>query len=70
MEKTVILIPCYNEGSTIGKVVRDFRNALPEAVIYVYDNNSTDKTSQVAIAHGATVRCYPLQGQGGTVRQM
>ena len=67
---TAVLIPCYNEEITIGKVIDDFHAALPLAEVYVYDNNSTDKTSQVAIEHGATVRCYPLQGKGGTVRQM
>ena len=70
MEKTVILIPCYNEGSTIGKVVRDFRNALPEAVIYVYDNNSTDGTAEIAEQAGAVVRYEYQQGKGNVIRRM
>ena len=70
MEKTVILIPCYNEGSTIGKVVRDFRNALPEAVIYVYDNNSTDGTAEIAEQDGAVVRYEYQQGKGNVIRRM
>lgn len=70
MEKTVILIPCYNEASTIGKVVRDFRNALPEAVIYVYDNNSTDGTAEIAEQAGAVVRYEYQQGKGNVIRRM
>lgn len=65
-----VLIPCYNEALTIGKVIDDFRKVLPEAVIYVYDNNSTDNTSQIAKEHGATVRFEPRQGKGNVVRQM
>ena len=70
MEKTVILIPCYNEASTIGKVVRDFRKALPEAVIYVYDNNSTDGTAEIAEQAGAVVRYEYQQGKGNVIRRM
>ena len=54
MDKIAVLIPCYNEEQTIEKVVRDVREALPEAVIYVYDNNSTDRTAELAKAAGAT----------------
>ena len=70
MDKTAILIPCYNEASTIGKVVRDFRNALPEAVIYVYDNNSTDGTAEIAEQAGAVVRHEYQQGKGNVIRRM
>ena len=54
-----VLLPCYNEEVTIGKVVRDFRAALPEATVYVYDNNSTDRTAEIAAAGGAVVRREP-----------
>ena len=65
-----VLIPCYNEALTIGKVVDDFRSALPEAAIYVYDNNSSDDTAAIAAAHGAIVRHEPRQGKGNVVRSM
>lgn len=65
-----VLIPCHNEEATIAKVVTDFSSALPEADIYVYDNNSTDDTIRVAKAAGATVRTEPLQGKGAVVRRM
>jgi glycosyltransferase involved in cell wall biosynthesis len=65
-----VLIPCYNEEVAIAKVVTDFRAALPEATIYVYDNKSTDRTSQVAAAAGAICRAEPLQGKGNVVRRM
>ena len=65
-----VLIPCYNEAVTIGKVVDDFRRELPEATVYVYDNNSADGTADVARAHGAVVRTEPRQGKGNVVRQM
>ncbi|MBQ1348223.1 MAG: glycosyltransferase, partial [Aeriscardovia sp.] len=65
-----VLIPCYNEGQTVGKVVKDFREALPEATVYVYDNNSTDNTYQEALAAGAVVRKEPMQGKGNVVRSM
>ena len=70
MDKTAILIPCYNEAPTIGKVVRDFRNALPEAVIYVYDNNSADGTAETAEKAGAIVRHEYQQGKGNVIRRM
>ena len=65
-----MLIPCYNESCTIEKVVSDWKSALPEAVIYVYDNNSTDGTGRLARQAGAVVRCEPLQGKGNVVRRM
>ena len=68
--KTAVLIPCYNEEAAIAAVVRDFRAALPDATIYVYDNNSRDKTVEVAAAAGAVVRREPLQGKGNVVRRM
>ena len=58
-----VLLPCYNEEVTIGRVVRDFRAALPDADIYVYDNNSTDRTAEIAAAGGAVVRKEPRQGK-------
>lgn len=69
--KTIaVLIPCWNEAGTIGKVVRDFRKALPGADIYVYDNNSTDGTADIARSAGAIVRMEPVQGKGAVVRRM
>jgi len=68
--RTAVLIPCYNEEAAIGQVVSDFRRALPDAVIYVYDNNSRDRTLDVARAAGAVVRVEPLQGKGNVVRRM
>lgn len=65
-----VLIPCYNEQESIARVVRDFRHALPEAVIYVYDNNSTDETRARALEAGAIVRLEPLRGKGNVVRRM
>ena len=65
-----VLIPCYNESATIAKVVGDFRAALPEATIYVYDNNSTDDTASIAAAAGAIVRHESGQGKGNVVRSM
>ena len=65
-----VLIPCHNEAATIAKVVRDFRAALPDAAIHVYDNNSTDGTAAAAEAAGALVRAEPLQGKGNVVRRM
>lgn len=65
-----VLVPCYNEAVTIGKVIDDFKAVLPDAVIYVYDNNSTDDTAAIAAAHGAVVRREPRQGKGNVVRQM
>ena len=68
--RTAVLIPCYNEALTIGNVVRDFKKALPSALIYVYDNNSKDGTSQVARDAGAIVCLEPVQGKGAVVRRM
>ncbi len=65
-----VLIPCYNEEAAIGKVVADFRAALPDAEIYVYDNNSTDRTMEMAAAAGAVVRRELHQGKGRVVRRM
>jgi len=65
-----VILPCYNEEAAIGTVVADFRKALPEARIYVYDNNSRDRTSAVAAAAGAIVRSETLQGKGNVVRRM
>jgi glycosyltransferase involved in cell wall biosynthesis len=65
-----ILVPCYNEEHAIAKVVADFRAALPEAALYVYDNNSTDGTAAAATAAGAVVRREPHQGKGHVVRRM
>ena len=68
--KTAILIPCYNEASTIGKVVSDFKREMPHADIYVYDNNSSDNTSEIAEKAGAIVRHEYRQGKGNVVRSM
>src|ERR1700760_318390 len=65
-----VLIPCHNEEAAIGKVVADFAHVLPEAIIYVYDNNSTDHTILEARAAGAVVRRERLQGKGHVVRRM
>ena len=65
-----VLLPCYNEEVTIGKVVRDFKTALPSADIYVYDNNSTDRTAEIAASEGAIVRKEPRQGKGNVIRAM
>ena len=70
MAEIAVLIPCYNESSTIEKVVKDFRKALPEAVIYVYDNNSTDCTDEIARRAGAVVRYEYRQGKGNVIRSM
>lgn len=70
MDKIAVLIPCYNEGKTVEKVVTDFRNVLPEAVIYVYDNNSTDGTAKLAARAGAIVRHEYQQGKGNVIRRM
>lgn len=65
-----VIIPCYNEALTIGKVIDDYHAALPGAMVYVYDNNSSDDTSQIAKQHGAIVRFEPRQGKGNVCRQM
>ncbi len=70
MDKIAVLIPCYNEECTIEKVVRDVREELPEAVVYVYDNNSTDKTAELAEQAGAVVRREYKQGKGNVIRRM
>ena len=69
-QRVAVLVPCFNEEATIGKVVADFRAALPEAAIYVYDNNSADRTGEVARAAGALVRRERHQGKGNVVRRM
>lgn len=68
--RVAVLVPCYNEEAAIGSVVRDFQTALPSATIYVYDNNSTDRTIEIARRGGAVVRTEPLQGKGNVVRRM
>ena len=65
-----VLIPCYNESRTIEKVVRDFRRVWPEAVVYVYDNNSNDGTGDIAARAGAVVRKERMQGKGNVIRRM
>lgn len=70
MDKIAVLIPCYNEAKTIEKVVTDFKRVLPEAVIYVYDNNSTDGTDVIAEKAGAVVRYEYQQGKGNVIRRM
>ncbi|MDD4368423.1 MAG: glycosyltransferase family 2 protein [Oscillospiraceae bacterium] len=70
MPTIAVLIPCFNEAHTIQKVIADFKRVLPEAQIYVYDNNSTDQTASLALAAGAIVRSEPRQGKGNVVRTM
>lgn len=70
MERIAVLVPCYNEAKTIEKVVHDFRSVLPEAVIYVYDNNSMDGTAELAEEAGAIVRHEYMQGKGSVIRRM
>ena len=70
MDKVAVLIPCYNEAKTVKKVVEDFRAVLPEATIYVYDNNSTDGTAELARQAGAVVRHEYKQGKGNVMRRM
>ena len=70
MDKIAVLIPCYNEEHTVEKVVTDFRRVLPEAVIYVYNNNSTDRTAELAEKAGAIVRNEYQQGKGNVIRSM
>ena len=70
MDRIAVLIPCYNEEKTIEKVVMDAKRVLPEAVVYVYDNNSTDKTAEIALKAGAIVRQEPRQGKGYVLRRM
>ena len=68
--KIAVLIPCYNESKTIYKVVSDFKKELPEADIYVYDNNSTDGTADIAVKAGAILRNEYRQGKGNVIRSM
>ena len=70
MDNIAVLIPCYNEEKTIYKVVTDFKAVLPDATIYVYDNNSSDKTSELAEKAGAVVRKEYKQGKGNVIRRM
>lgn len=69
-DEIAVIIPCYNEAQTIGKVVDDFKRELPAATVYVYDNASTDATAELAAKHGATVRFEPRRGKGNVCRQM
>ena len=68
MDKIALIIPCYNEATTIGKVVKDFKKHLPEAKIYVFDNNSTDDTDKIAQRAGAIVLHEAKQGKGNVIR--
>ncbi len=70
MDKIAVLIPCYNEEKTVEKVVTDFRRVLPEATIYVYNNNSSDRTAELAAKAGAVVRNEYMQGKGNVIRRM
>ncbi len=70
MDKIAVLIPCYNEEKTVEKVVSDFKRELPEATIYVYNNNSTDRTAELAEKAGAIVRDEFMQGKGNVIRRM
>lgn len=69
-KKIAVLIPCYNEEATIGKVIKDFQKQLPDSDIYIYDNNSTDKTAKIAKQNGAIVRYEYHQGKGNVIRRM
>lgn len=70
MEKIAVLVPCYNEEKTVEKVIRDFQRVLPQATVYVYDNNSKDRTAELAEAAGAVVRHEYSQGKGNVLRRM
>ena len=70
MDKIAVLIPCYNEEKTVEKVVSDFKRVLPEAVVYVYNNNSSDRTADLAAKAGAVVRNEYMQGKGNVIRRM
>ena len=70
LDEIAVLIPCYNESMTVGKVVKDFKEVLPEATIYVYDNNSNDGTDEIARRAGAVVRYERKQGKGNVIRSM
>lgn len=69
-KKIAVLIPCYNESKTVEKVVKDYKKVLPEADIYVYDNNSSDGTDKIAKKAGAIVRYEYKQGKGNVIRSM
>ena len=69
-KKIAFLVPCYNESKTIEKVVKDCKKAIPEATVYVYDNNSTDGTDEIAKKAGAVVRYEYQQGKGNVIRRM
>ena len=70
MDKIAVLVPCYNESKTVEKVVKDFKRVLPDAVVYVYDNRSTDETAEIAKRAGAVVRREYMQGKGNVIRRM
>lgn len=70
MDEIAVLIPCYNEAQTISKVIKDFKQVLPEAIVYVYDNNSTDSTAELALAAGAVVKYEHQQRKGNVIRRM
>ena len=70
MDKIAVLIPCYNEATTIEKIVKEYKRFLPEATVYVYDNNSTDDTAELAKQAGAVVRREYVQGKGNVIRRM
>lgn len=70
MDKIAVLLPCWNEEVTIGKVVADWKRCMPEATVYVYNNNSTDRTAEIAEAAGAIVRNEYQQGKGNVIRRM
>ena len=70
MDRIAVLVPCWNESLTIEKVVKDFKKVLPEAVVYVYDNNSTDGTADIAMKAGAVLRHEYRQGKGNVIRSM
>jgi len=69
-QRVAVLLPCYNEAITIGKVVADFRAALPDATIYIFDNHSSDDTARIAAEAGATVVHSPRQGKGHVIQHM
>ncbi|WP_371869630.1 glycosyltransferase family 2 protein [Duganella flavida] len=69
-QRIAVIVPCYNEALTIGNIVRDFNTCLPQAAVYVFDNNSSDATMAVAKEAGAIVRSVPLQGKGNVIRRM
>jgi glycosyltransferase involved in cell wall biosynthesis len=68
--RIAVIIPCYNEELTISTVINDFKSAIPSAVVYVFDNNSSDRTGEYAQAAGARVSHVPLKGKGNVVRRM